>query len=164
MGPRQIGKALQVCLVRKRHSDPRLQWTGWTLWLDDYWVAKVNHEDDTVWRWVIHHYKYDPDRRERRNVIVAAYDNESEFRAEFDRAADKIRVEIAAGNRSNRENLGGVVLEPGHRAAAARGRNVRRAIEHGVNPRPLLSDGPLPHNMALLWFTGDDRAQVVDDE
>ncbi|WP_309617624.1 hypothetical protein [Salinibacterium sp.] len=127
-------------------------------------MAKVNHDDDTIWRWVIHHYQYDPDRRERRNVIVAAYDNESEFREEFDRAAAKIRVEIAAGNRSNRENLSGVVWEPGHRAAAARGHTVRRAIEHGVNPRPLLSDGPLPHNMALLWFTGDDRAQAVDDD
>jgi len=59
-------------------------------------VAHVDHEDDTIWRWVIQHYRFNPKRRERRNVIVAAYDNETEFRAEFNRYVEMIRGEIAA--------------------------------------------------------------------
>jgi hypothetical protein len=30
---------------------------------------------------VVRHYRYDPDRRQRRHVVVAAFDNESEFMA-----------------------------------------------------------------------------------
>ena len=127
-------------------------------------MALVNHEDDTIWRWVIHHYRFDPARRERRNVVVAAYDNETEFRAEFDRYAAMIGAEIAADIRSDHENLSGVALEPGHLAAAARGHNVRRALEHGVNPQPLLSDGPLPQSMAILSFTKEDAAHATEDD
>lgn len=127
-------------------------------------MATVNHEDDSIWRWVIHHYRYDPDRRERRNVIVTVYDNADEFQKEFDRLAGMIQVEIAAGNRSDRENLSGVILEPGHIAAAARGHNVRRAIEHGVDPHPLLSGGPLPRNMALLRFAKDDTSSAAAED
>ena len=127
-------------------------------------MAQVNHEDDTIWRWVIHHYRFDPARRERRNVVVAACGNESQFRAEFDRSGEILRAEIAAGNRSDCENLSGVVLEPGHLAKAERGHNVRRAIDHGVNPEPLLSGGPLPQKMAVLSLTADNKVPVVGDD
>jgi hypothetical protein len=124
-------------------------------------VAQANDEDDTVWRWVIYHYRFDPALRQRRNVVVAAYDNESQFRAELDRHAELIRSEIAAGTRRARENISGVALEPGHLATAARGHDVRRAIEHGVSPELLLTAGPLPHNMAVLSFTDDDTPPVT---
>ena len=39
-------------------------------------MSEVDSEDDTIWRWVIHHYRFDPTRSERRNVVVAAYDND----------------------------------------------------------------------------------------
>jgi hypothetical protein len=119
-------------------------------------VTQVDHEDDTIWRWAIHHYRFDPERRERRNVVVAAYDNEAEYRAEFDRYGETIRREIAVGSRSPEENVSGVTLPPGHLAAAARGHNVRRAIEHGVSPARILDTGPLPSNMAVLTFAKDD--------
>lgn len=113
-------------------------------------MARVNDADDSIWRWVIHHYRFDPGRHERRNVVVAAFDNEGEFRTEFERYAAVINHEIASGNRSSRENVSGTVLEPGHISAAARGHNLRRAVEHGVNPTGLLRSGPLPRNMAIL--------------
>jgi hypothetical protein len=124
-------------------------------------VARVDHEDDTIWRWVIQHYRFDPERRERRNVIVAAYDSQTEFEAEFARYVEMIRGEIVAGSRSPHENLSGITLEPGHLAAAARGHHVRRAIEHGVSPERILSTGPLPSDMAVLTFTKDEIATEV---
>jgi hypothetical protein len=127
-------------------------------------VAQVDHEDDTIWRWVIQHYRFDPSRRERRNIVVAAFDNERQFLTEFDRHAEMIRDEIAAGTRSSRESLSGVILEPGHLAAAARGHNARRAIEHGVSPERVLNTGALPHNMAVLTSTKDDTAPLVGDD
>lgn len=127
-------------------------------------MAHVDHADDTIWRWVIQHYRFDPARRERRNVIVAAYDSETEFRAEFDRYVEMIRGEIAAGNRSPQESVSGTTLEPGHLAASARGHNVRRAIAHGASPARILNSGPLPDNMAVFTFTQDDAAAAVQGD
>ncbi|MEO6532956.1 MAG: hypothetical protein ABIO06_05205 [Pseudolysinimonas sp.] len=127
-------------------------------------MAQVDYEDDTIRRWVLHHYRFDPARRERCNVVVAAYDNEMEFQTEFERYAEMIRAEITAGTRSSRENVSGVALEPGHFAAAARGHNVRRAVEHGVNPERLLSTGALPQNMALLTSTEGEPAPLLEGD
>lgn len=127
-------------------------------------MAEVDPEGDTIWRWVLHHYRFDPARREWRNVVVAAYDNEGQFHSEFERYGETIRAEIAAGTRNSRESLSGVTLEPGHLAAAARGHNVRRAIEHGVNPERLLSDGALPHNMAMLTSAKVDPVPLVEGD
>ena len=127
-------------------------------------MAEINRKDDTVWRWVIHRYQFDPSRRERRNVVVATYDNEREFQTEFDRHAQILRNDIAAGARSSRENLGGVVLEPGYLAASARGHNVRRAIEHGVSPGRLLATEPLPQNIAVLTFATSETVPSIEDD
>lgn len=112
-------------------------------------MSEVDPADDTIARWVIHHYRYDEVRHERRNVTVAAFDNEAEFLAEVTRLAELIRAEVAAGTRDARENVSGMRMSPGHLAAQAHGHTVRRAIEHGVNPAELDGAG-LPGNMALL--------------
>ncbi len=113
-------------------------------------MAQVDHEDDSIWRWVIQHYRFDSTRHERRNVVVAAFDNEDEFAAELDRYGAMIRDEVAAGQRSSREGVSGVVLKPGELEEAARGRNVRRALEHGVSWVQAQTLGPRPTNMAVL--------------
>ena len=127
-------------------------------------MAEVDNSDDRIWRWVIHHYRFDPARRERRNVVVAAYDNESEFHKEFERHAQMICDEIAAGTRSSRESLSGVSLEPGYLAASARGRNFRRAIERGVNPERVLPTGALPQGMAVVFLTEDETAPSIEND
>ena len=40
-------------------------------------VAEVDPDEDTIARWVVAHYRYDADRRERRHVVVAAFDSGS---------------------------------------------------------------------------------------
>jgi hypothetical protein len=37
-------------------------------------MARVDPEDDTIWRFIACHYRYDPQRQERRHVVVAAFD------------------------------------------------------------------------------------------
>jgi hypothetical protein len=113
-------------------------------------VGSVDHEDDSIRRWVIYHYRFDPERHERRNVVVAAFDNQREFREEFRSYSATIQREISSGARSSRETISGVELEPGHLRAASLGPKVRRAIEHGVNPSRLLRTGPLPSNLAIF--------------
>jgi len=44
-------------------------------------VARVDSGDDSIKRFIVRHYRDDTQRRERRHVVVAAFDNEPEFRA-----------------------------------------------------------------------------------
>jgi len=121
-------------------------------------MAQVDPQDDTIWRWVIRHYRFDPERNERRHVVVAAYDNDAEYELEFDRYSSRIRAEIAAGTRSDREHVSAMAMHPGYRAEQVRAHAVRRAMKHGADFRPLLSDGPLPSNMAVFGITDDGEA------
>jgi len=120
-------------------------------------VPVVDPDDDSVWRWVLQHYRFDPQRRQRRNVTVAAYDNAAEFEAALSAHDRRIRVEIDAGDRDPREHVGGVVWPPGYHAEQARGRLVRDAVGHGVDPRPLLEDGPLPSNVVVFGWDADGQ-------
>jgi hypothetical protein len=42
-------------------------------------MAQVDPADDSIKRFIVRHYRYDPERRERRHVVVAAFDNEPEY-------------------------------------------------------------------------------------
>ena len=118
-------------------------------------MVQVDVDDDTIWRWAIRHYRFDSARSQRRNVVVAAYDDIAEYERELDLLSSRIRAEILADTRSNTEHVSGTVMHPGYQAAQARGHAVRRAVNHGADPRPLLSDGPLPTNMAVFGVDDD---------
>ena len=49
-------------------------------------MAHVELNDDSIRRYVVQHYRYDPERRETRHVQVAVVDNEREYRVEYQRA------------------------------------------------------------------------------
>jgi hypothetical protein len=100
---------------------------------DDDRMSTVDPEDDGVARWVVHHYRYDPTRNERRNVVVAAFDNEQEFDLELTKRLAELRLEQAAGTRSGWEQISGVALPAGYRAEAARGHAIKSAIRHGAS-------------------------------
>jgi len=47
-------------------------------------MSEVDANDDTVDRWIVWWYRYDHTRHERRNTVVAAFDNEAEFLQRID--------------------------------------------------------------------------------
>ena len=95
-------------------------------------MSAVDPDDDSVARWVVHHYRYDSTRNERRNVVVAAFDNQEEFDLELAKRAAQLRLEQAAGTRSAREQISGVSLPAGYRAEASRGHAMKTAMQHGA--------------------------------
>lgn len=105
-------------------------------------LPEVDPDDDSTWRWVLRHRLFDPERRQRREVVVAAYDCAADFQgaAAYSRL---IRAEIDAGQRDPQEHVGGVIWNPGFHAEQAR-RLVGDAVRHGGDPRPLVEDGRLP--------------------
>lgn len=114
-------------------------------------VARVDARDDSIRRFVVHHYRYDPERHERRHVVVAAFDNEREFQECMRSIQADIDRRRADGEPVDRnEHATGRIHEPGHLRRAATGHLVRRMMEHGVDPRPWVDEQALPRNMALF--------------
>jgi hypothetical protein len=113
-------------------------------------VARVNPDDDDALRFIVHHYRFDPERRERRHVVVAAFDNEEEFLACIDTVRAEIEGRKGRGQLADpREHASGVVLEPGYRRRAANGHLVMRALRRGVRPGPWLDELELPSNVSV---------------
>jgi hypothetical protein len=113
-------------------------------------VGRVEPDDDTIRRFIVHHYRFDPARRERRNVVVAAFDNEPEFLA----CVECLRAEIARRRERDegvdpREHASGVVHEPGYLRRAATGHLLRRAIKRGVAGIQF-EESELPFNMSVF--------------
>jgi hypothetical protein len=110
-------------------------------------VAVVDPDDDTIARWVVRHYRYDADRRERRHVVVAAFDNPDEFHAEISARAAQLRARRERGDDVDRlEHITGHTYEPGYRRRQRDAHLLKRAIEHGV--APVLDDLDLPPNVS----------------
>jgi hypothetical protein len=113
-------------------------------------VARVDPDDDSIERFIVRHYRYDPQRRERRHVVVAAFDNEREYRACMDGVQAEIRGRREAGEPVEPgEHTSGVVHEPGYLRRAANGHLVTRAIRHGVAGR-WIEELELPSSMSVV--------------
>jgi hypothetical protein len=112
-------------------------------------VARVDPDDDSIERFIVRHYRYDPQRRERRHVVVAAFDNKREFQACMDGVQAEIKHRREAGEPVERsEHASGVLHEVGYLRRAANGHLVTRAIRHGVAGR-WIEELELPSNMSV---------------
>lgn len=76
-------------------------------------MAQVDPDDDSIRRIVLYRYQYDPARRQRRNIVVAAFDDEGEFRACMDEQKVALDKQKAQGVAEEVEYLHGTFKEPG---------------------------------------------------
>jgi hypothetical protein len=79
-------------------------------------MAEVDPGDDTIERWIVLWYRYDPARHERRNVAVTAYDNESDFKAAVARLEAQLHDLKAEGRAEPVEYIFGSVHSAGSEA------------------------------------------------
>ncbi len=100
-------------------------------------MALVDPEDDSATRYVVWHYRYDPDRRERRNVTIAAYDNEVECIDEIRRLSEQLEQRKADALAEALETISGVVKPPGLDAERLLRRSLRgpRGVRERVRKR-----------------------------
>ena len=113
-------------------------------------VPRVDPEDDNVERFIVRHYCYDPQRRERRHVVVAAFDNEQEFRACMARVQGQIKARRERGEPVDPgEHASGSVHEPGYLRRAANGHLLSRAVRHGATGS-WIGELELPSNMSVM--------------
>lgn len=112
-------------------------------------MAQVDPENDSIRRFIVQHYRYDPARRERRQVVVAAFDNKREYRRFLETTAAEILRRKDAGAAEAEEYVSGVVREPGDQRRQQNARLIARAAAHGVAAKDL-ADHELPRNVAFL--------------
>jgi len=113
-------------------------------------VARVNADDDSVRRWVVLHYRYDADRRERRNIAVAAFDNPDEFHADLETRSAQLRSDKECGEVLDAvERISGRMYGPGYLRLQRNAHLLKRAIEHGVAPA-VIDDMELPSNVSYI--------------
>jgi hypothetical protein len=79
----------------------------------------VDPDDDSVDRGVVWWYRFDPEHKCRRNVVVAAYDNESEWIAEIQKLNADIKLLQAEGASDEREHAGGAWKQRGYNGEVA---------------------------------------------
>lgn len=98
-------------------------------------MAQVDPDDDCIERWVIWHFRYDPSRRERRNVVVAAFDNEREWRELLNSLTEALIQAKAGGAAEAAEHLGGAVKPPGYAVRMSEQRVPPRGKKHRERKR-----------------------------
>ena len=77
-------------------------------------VAEVDPDDDTIDRFIVWWYRFDPARHERRNTTLAAFDNESEFMDRIEALSDQLRRLKTAGLAEAVEHVGGALHPAGY--------------------------------------------------
>src|ERR1017187_5936692 len=119
-------------------------------------VTAVDPDDDRIRRYVLRRYAYDPQRRERRHVVLGAFDNPEELRRLMDQLSSDLERRRAKGEPiDRREHVSGVILEPNHARRQRDGRLLLAAMRHRVTiSEEFLERLDLPPNIGLLRFRG----------
>lgn len=86
-----------------------------------------------------------------------AFDDEREFQEFLDARNTELQLRQAAGEADPREDVSGVVRDPGHRVRSQNQRLLRRALEHGVWPRGWNPHDP-PDGVSVVTAGDPDQA------
>jgi hypothetical protein len=101
------------------------------LWI----VAEVDPEDDSVGRYIVRHYAYEPARHERRHQTTVAFDDRMEFEAYIQGANARLRaLQAVDRNVDPLEYYSGVFKPAGEDHHQRLRRIAQAAIEHGARP------------------------------
>jgi hypothetical protein len=93
-------------------------------------VARVDLVDDTIKRFVVRLYAFDPSRHERRHQEVAAFDNESEAMVCLGETYRALLQRREAGKADPRDHVTIVVKPPGDAERNRERRLAARRLRH----------------------------------
>jgi hypothetical protein len=78
--------------------------------------VEVAWDDDAHDRWILWWYRFDPERRQRRNTVVAAFTDEAELQQRFLELSMELQRLKALGEAEEAEHISGVLHPAGYRA------------------------------------------------
>ena len=94
-------------------------------------MSEVDPEDDTVHRYLVWHFKYDQNRRQRRMVVLGAFNTFPEAERLFLSKSNELVLLVASGQADPRERMSLDNRYPGHHARAVEGRLAMRKMKSG---------------------------------
>src|SRR5262249_1001034 len=98
-------------------------------------VAEIDPEDDSVGRYIVRHYAYDPARHERRHQTIVAFDDRTESEAHINDANARLRALRAADRDVDPLEYYSGVSKPSGEAHPQRPRRLAQAaIDPGARP------------------------------
>lgn len=100
----------------------------------------MDPRDDSKTRWILHWFRFDPERNERRKVPVAAYTRKREFNRAFHQLQQEIEARKVAGLSEDVESVSGVQHHKGYLAEVQKmrlqDREIRQARKSQEPPSP----------------------------
>ena len=118
--------------------------------VSNWLMVAVDPRDDSIERHVVRHYAYDPERRERRHQVVAAFSTGKEA-AELMRelSDDWMRRRDSVETADPHEYFSSVVWQPGYNRLQNNARLLTSALRRGVSVERV-QDLELPPNVSFL--------------
>jgi hypothetical protein len=77
-------------------------------------MASIDANDDTKRRWIVYHFRYVPERRQHRRVVIACFDKRREWRRFIDQARRQLQEAKEAGTADTRQQISGVERPAGY--------------------------------------------------
>lgn len=90
---------------------------------------EVDFADDSIDRWSVFHYRYDPERNEVRHVLLKAFSSRREMMKYMKIANIALQKKKEAGGVPIHEHISGRCLEAGHGSRAREARSQIRQIK-----------------------------------
>ena len=138
-----------------RPADPR--WIVHDLRATLTGMAQIDPEDDDLHRYLVRRYRYDPERGERRHVVVAAFDDVQEQLRLIDELHAHLKARRETGEPVDpQEHVSGTELEPGYRRLHADARLLRELLVRGGPVSDWAETMDLPRGVSRLVIRDPD--------
>ena len=88
----------------------------------------MDFTDDSLDRWYVRHYKYDPGRKEVRHVIRKTFSNQKSQMKYFNLANEELQARRLVEEVPRHEHISGGHYEPGYHARVRENRRLNRGV------------------------------------
>jgi hypothetical protein len=102
-------------------------------------MGPIEISDDSKSRWVVFHYRYVEQRKQRRQVVIACFDNRREWRRFIREDSKRLQAAKEGGTADPKERISGNFRPAGYDRAY---REVRRLSRNSARSTPMEISGP----------------------
>lgn len=102
-------------------------------------MSEIDISDDSLTRYVVKHYKFDPSTKHFIHLELMAFDNKKEFEMKISELGKSLKHLQDSHEVTSKEYIYGAIYKPGHFDQTNQMHLVKRMIRHGVNPNAYLA-------------------------
>jgi hypothetical protein len=107
-------------------------------------MSEIDISDDSLTRYVVKHYKFDPSTKHFIHLELMAFDNKKELEMKISELGKSLKHLQDSHEVTSKEYIYGAIYKPGHFDQTNQMHLVKRMIRHGVNPNAYFSQNRTP--------------------